>query len=1190
VTALVGPNGSGKSNVVDALRWVFGEQNPRLLRGVRWEEVIFAGSPGRRPLGLAEVSVTLDNSTGSLDIPYREVEISRRLLRSGESEYSINRVPCRLKDILDLTAGTGAAGAAYAYVPQAAVDEILKSRPEDRREVIEEAAGLAKYRGRRQEAQRRLSEVDVARERLQDLLCELDGQIQPLLAESEASARFVAIRSELEDLNCKLWADATARLERRRASGAERLAALNADNESLAGSHDELRHAIEAARSELVDLRQHCARVDQQVASLADEVQRRAGQQAVLQERLSHLERESQSATARVATARQRRTTVAAELELLFLPEAAATEGGLTPPADVCAAAKSDSDPPAAPDRLPALSPRDQLERGIAAATDVLDERETHLAQTRRREREVRDALEETRAAYAVVGDKAVAARAGLESLTHRLQHLQRRCAELDCEVGALAEQARTHAGSVAEAQDRLTASRALVASLRHELESAATQLLEAREAATQTRARLQVAGERLASATAARGTLPLAAAAAQTARSLGKEVELTTTPLADLILVEPGYEKAVGTALGLAQHALVARDWASLLRTVEARQARALRGTVALLAREGGERGQAPDLGGVRSLAAVASTRDSDALPQAVLDDLLASYGVVDDFAQALAAGPNRGGRVGIVSRDGRAVLPSGLVLDGVDGQEPTAIELARAEQQLAKALRDLKAEAEAASAAEAEALGRHGQLSEDHRRAVLDHVAAEKSWQTATAGNEAAAAAVMQMSARLDAAAAEAAALEEQIEPVRVAGKAAAQDAERLREELGRRAESAAALRQELESAERAVSEARAAVHDLTLKLARMDQAQQARQERLERLRTEAAALADEVTTATLTAEAAVSQVTEIRHKLEAAESELAGLRAEHADARQQARDIAAQVAETETALRNRNAELAQVQRARNDLNEQIHRQELLLERLTGEQLSLEVERKSLAPRHLAAATPQQISDGPALRARRDELEAALADMGTVNPGAADQVRRLQARHAFLSRQEQDLAESAQSLAASAVELEREIEARFLACFAETRSSFARVFTNLFGGGQADLELTDPESPLTSGVEILAQPPGKRMTSLALLSGGERALTAIALLFAMLTRQAAGFSVLDEVDAHLDEPNCLRFRRYLRSLASERQFLVVTHNKATMEAADLLYGLTMEEDGISRVISARLTQQRTVRSEGVD
>ena len=1156
----MGPNGSGKSNVVDALRWVFGEQNPRLLRGVRWEEVIFAGSPGRRPLGLAEVSVTLDNSSGSLDIPYREVEISRRLLRSGESEYSINRVPCRLKDVLDLTAGTGAAGAAYAYVPQAAVDEILKSRPEDRREVIEEAAGLAKYRGRRQEAQRRLSEVDVARERLQDLLSELEGQIQPLLDEAETAERFVAIRSELEDLNYTLWADSAGRLERRLAGGAERLAALNADRESLDGSHDQLRGASEASRSELVGLRHGRARVDQNVASLADEVQRRAGQQAVLQERLGHLERESQVAVARVATALQRLTAVEAELELLSLPPKADIKAGLTPTA------------------------------GAPAAAAVLEERETCLAHTRRREREVRDALDQIRAAYAGVGETAAAARAGLESLTHRLEHLRSRSAELGCAAAELEEQTHARAGSLAKAKEGLAASRALATSLQQDLELAASQLLEAREAATRVRGQLQVTSERLAAATAARGRLPLAAAAAQTAQSLSKELELTTIPLADLILVEPGYEKAVGTALGLAQHALLTRDWTSLVRTVEARKARGLRGTVALLAREGSERCQVPDLGEVISLASVASTRDANVLPQAVLHDLLAPYGVVDDFAQALAAGATQGGRVGIVSRDGRAVLPNGLVLDGADAQEPTDIELARAEQQLFTARQRLQAEAGAACAVEAEALKRHAQLSEDHRRAVLDLAAAERALHTAAAGHEAAAAEAMQMRARRDAAAAEALALEEQIDPAREASSAADQSAERLREELGRRTESAASLRQELEAADGAVSEARATVHDLSLRLARMDQEQQARQERLERFRAEAAALADEVAAATLTAEAASREVTEIRRTLEAADSELAELRARHADAQQQAQDTAAQATEVETALLNRNAELAQVQRARSDLNEQIHRQELLLERLAGEQLSLEVERKSLAPRHLEAAKPQQVSDGPALRARRDELESTLAAMGTVNPGAADQVRRLQARHAFLSRQEQDLAESADLLAASATELEREIEARFLACFTETRVSFARVFTNLFGGGQADLELTDSESPLTSGVEILAQPPGKRMTSLALLSGGERALTAIALLFAMLTRQAAGFCVLDEVDAHLDEPNCLRFRRYLRSLASERQFLVVTHNKTTMEAADLLYGLTMEEDGISRVISARLAQQRTVRSEGVD
>ncbi len=1166
ITALVGPNGSGKSNVVDALRWAFGEQNPRLLRGTRWEDGVFAGSSTRRPLGMAEVSVTLDNSEGALPVPYREVELSRRLMRSGDAEYAINRVPCRLKEILDLLSGTGAGGAAYAYMPQAAVDEILKSRPEDRREVLEEAAGLARYRVRRQEAQRRLAEVDAARQRVQDLIAELDAQLAPLRREAETAARFVSLRTEREDIAARLWADSMSRLERRIRGAAAKHDEYSRRRDDIAKTFRGLEEEVSALEGALGRARRLRGDAEGRVKALLAEENRRRAAAAVLKERLTSRRNELAAAALRLEAVRARQADLRGELGGCAAEPGAGRAGGGSP---VSAAA--------APDAIAHLA---GLERQVKEAEAALSAALEAQGSLRRREASLRDRSGAAQNNLTLSRERAASGRRQLVSRSGRLAAARR---ELEVCREALkrshADRAAAAAGAVA-ASEALESARAELAALDEQLREARDRLAGQQSLVARLEGELLVSEESLVAIDAAQGRLPLAAAAREVAEvAASRSLSRIARPLADLMSVEAGLEKAVAAALGLAQHALLVDDWDAVRAIFRLQAGGDLQG-LGVLAPAGIARpcgiGALPH--GVRPLRPLAATRDPELLPDALLDDLLGGYALVSGLDEAIALTGEHAELRGAVTLDGLAVLAGGVVVTA-EGQctEDNLILLNRDRARLAERAASAREQLTAARREVADLQQRTSDLHSQVRELAAAVRAAEKDVDAASRRTAELAAGEGRTAARAEALEREIASLADEVASLNGSLASAEQDAaEAERQQRDASAEHGGVAAQ-LKQAEDTVSAAAGVAQSLRLQLTRMQEAAKAEVERRSRLEAELKRLAAEAAEALEAEQQASGEALVLERECASAEGAVARCRDERQAAEADVRQLQAQLQAQELTVRNYRSEADKLAAARADVDRRLHRLELTQERMAGESRSLQVEKKALPPRH-AAIEPRPDPEAASLRARSEEIESQLLAMGSVDLSAAEQCRRLSERYAFLTAQERDLAASEGSLQASALEIEREIESRLMRSFEETRRRFGEVFAGLFGGGRADLELTDPEHPLTSGVEVMAQPPGKRMTSLALLSGGERALTAIALLFALLGRSRTGFCVLDEVDAYLDEPNCLRFRRYLRSLSGDRQFLVVTHNKSTMEAADVLYGLTMEEDGVSRAVSVRL------------
>jgi chromosome segregation protein len=688
----------------------------------------------------------------------------------------------------------------------------------------------------------------------------------------------------------------------------------------------------------------------------------------------------------------------------------------------------------------------------------------------------------------------------------------------------------------------------------------------------------------------------PAPASAAAQAAALARDLlGFEPATLGDSLIVETGYEKAVEAALGLGLYALVVPDWEAALRLASGRgrQEQSNSVTAVFLPASAPALAPAPVHAGeaVPDGLEVLATRVKDgggarqgpgfaaAGGLSLAAALLSGVAVTDSLEAAAEVMRLHPSLTAAVTRDGRTVTRGGFVYDGPPLLQAGPVSTRREREAVAKEVERLAA-LRAESAAR---LKKHAALEDSLTRQAKEAAAA-------LAGAEAElkreTAAVARWAEALAAIKARRQVLSE--EQDRVSGEHInlLASIERLEGQLASAAEKTAALNAELAAATqdwaRADSDCRKSETEygqLRVEGARAQEADRAARERRRQLAAEFDSLERELASARARHQEIASTLRQTIEALDGEQRALEDCAASRALQDRESLRLQGEVAaaeETAAGLTRQSREMAAANTA---LEGRGHRLELLIERLAGEERSLAIAQKSLHPR-FASLGPAAHSDPDMLQARAAELTAQLTELGQVDLGASEQYRRLNERLQFLLQQQTELQESSAALRSGANELEREMARRFQECFERIRGEFRTTFAGLFGGGEADLRLVDPDDPLGSGVEIYAQPPGKRMASLALLSGGERALTAIALLFALSGSPVHGFSVLDEVDAYLDEPNCARFGRYLRSLAAGRQFLVITHNKGTMEAADVLYGLTMEEHGVSRVISVRLDQ----------
>jgi chromosome segregation protein len=1173
VTAVVGPNGSGKSNVVDALAWVMGEQGAKTLRGGKMEDVIFAGTSGRPPLGRAHVSLTIDNSDGALPIDYSEVTISRTLFRTGGSEYAINGAGCRLLDIQELLSDSGLGREMHVIVGQGQLDKVLHATPEDRRGFIEEAAGILKHRRRKEKTVRKLEAMQANLQRLSDLTGEIRRQLTPLGKQAAVARRAQTVQFEVRDARSRLLADDLVQLQ-------SALAQDVADESALKARRAVVERGLEQGR------------------------QRQAG-----------LEQLAAEATPKLNAARDTWYQLSAGRERLRSLGSLAEER-----CRLLGAADAVPDTGRDPDQLDRQAARVREEQA-ALEQQLLDRRGAlDAAAAAKQEAESAAAAEDKR--LAALLRAAADRREGLAKLAGQVGAARSRVESAQAELGRLRESQKAGEERRRHAQSEFAALESQVAGVEDGEETLdadyedASADLDAVSAEIDALKAAEREGERERGALAARrDALQLGLNRKDgTGHVLGAGLPGVLGALAGMITVEAGFEAAIAAALGASSDAVVVQDAEAAAAAVQRLKVDDAGRASLLLAGPSGTHALSaqglPDPGlpaGARWASGLVTIAGSPGAGSGLpLSRLLAGIAVVDDLdaaAHLIAERPGltavtRAGDVftAVTVSGGSAKAPSLLevqaAVDDATAQLArvtaalqrnrfalSAAQARKAEaQERADAALDRLHDSDARLAAVAERLG--------HLNSVLRSAVGESERLTASLAKAEANIAGEQES--LEAVAARLAAAQEA--PAEDEPSPEQRDALALAASLARNAEMEARLalrsgeEQLTATRNRAAALERAAA---TERRAREEAAERARRRRLQAQR--AAAVS-----------AAVEQVIGFID----VSVELA--RQERDSAEERREEMDRELAEVRTGNDALARELA-------ELTDSVHRDELARaqQRLRIEALELRsVEELGLTADQLVADygpdRPVPVPAGEsadkwaALRAPVDEegrgivdgkpfvrdeqekrlkrAERDLSALGRVNPLALEEFAALEERHQFLSTQLEDLKSSRKDLLDIIKEVDDRVQKVFAEAFADTSAQFVRVFARLFPGGEGRLVLTDPSDMLTTGIEVEARPAGKKIKRLSLLSGGERSLTAVALLVAIFKARPSPFYVMDEVEAALDDTNLGRLITIFEELRESSQLIVITHQKRTMEVADALYGVTMRGDGVSTVISQRL------------
>ncbi|MGH7679590.1 MAG: chromosome segregation protein SMC [Gemmatimonadaceae bacterium] len=1129
VTAIVGPNGCGKSNVSDAVRWVLGEQRARLLRGQKMEEVIFQGSTARRPVNIAEVSLYFENDDGELPVAFREVVVTRRLSRSGDSDYLLNGAPCRLRDISDLLRGTGLGADTGVVIEARMIDALLSDRPDDRRELFEEAAGIGLYRDRRRSTERRLEETTGDLQRLDDLIGEVQSQVRSLARQkkraeryTELSTRRYTVEIALASREMATWRDELSRLEDR----VRELRTQIPESEQTVAEQERERDVAHNARAAAEAQRAELTRL---VAAQRELVQQLRAELAVAEER-------QRNAQARRERAEAEATQGAALREQLANDRQEASEER----------ARQEEAMQSTAEQLKALSETEEASRAAVAAA------RTSLEHTERTLREVHDSahqadlarertqreLDETSERAATV-ERERAALADTVALVHR---------ELE-DAGVARDEATA---KTSQLQDEAEAARVAERGARENDAVARAELFDADEAHSALEGKVHgleaLERERV-------GLAPAAARLLQDRDSFGEGAILG--PLSDYLAADPEGALQVERFLGSTLHGVLVRDHA-VADAVREWHRRVSPGSLLLLPVDGvnldGRLAAFPD-----SLASRLQTGET------ARDWVMALLG----RTRSLDAG------TGFIDARGAVWLPGA---EGGAGPLRRRAELSSLKAELARSAAAREAASSAADASrvrlrEAElhltgATERLAQSLRDAHDVAEHHAQIERRRQRLEREQNDAAALSARLHERAEALRARVASLTH--EHAGVAAHLALRNAEftRAREGLAEADRRHDQARDEHTRAQVVRAQIEARLQVATDRERRVEQEAEHASSRIGQLQSELAELSQSDSTI-------AESMAAWRMDLEAREAALT--------------DGDAHLNAAEQAVRAADEQLTQAQHALDETRrrasavvQELHEAEVAFTELSGRRAAirerLEAEWRKPLDEMLAAAVELE-ADNEALRAEAEALRDQLEQLGPVNVLAVEEHDETVQRLEFLTTQRTDLNDAKNSLSQAIREIDASAREMFLTTFAKVRDNFREIFMTLFGGGECELRLQNPEMPLDCDIEIHASPRGKRTQRIHLLSSGERALVALSLLFGIFLTKPSPFCVLDEVDAPLDDANIGRFVRMLNQFKQKTQFIVITHNpRTTTEAADAVYGVTMQEPGVSSVVSVRM------------
>ncbi|UOE57119.1 chromosome segregation protein SMC [Cytobacillus oceanisediminis] len=1158
VTAVVGPNGSGKSNITDAIRWVLGEQSAKSLRGSKMEDVIFAGSDSRRAQNFAEVTLTLDNGDQGLPIEYSEVSVTRRVYRSGDSEYLINKQTCRLKDIVDLFMDSGLGREAFSIISQGRVEEILNSKAEERRTIFEEAAGVLKYKTRKKKAEGKLSETQDNLNRVNDILHELESQVEPLKIQASIAKDYLHQKEELEKIEVALTVYEIEELHSKWEQLSRQLEQHTEDEMKLSA-------VIQNKEAKMEELKDHISAIDESVNDLQDvllhaseELEKLEGRKEVLKERKKNasqnkdqLHRNMEELSMKITELKEQEEKQSA-LKGKVKTEAVKLQKALKEKQDQLKLFSENTE-----EKIESLK-SDYIEvlNSQAASRNELQNIDQQLSQQGQRSSKLE-----------MDNEKYIADRKKNEEKKQKIQSdLESLQKELESQV------------HVFRTEDRK------LESLKNNYQKQEKTLYQAYQYLQQAKSRQEMLEEM------EEDFSGFFQGVKEVLKARGSKLQGIEGAVAELIQVPKEYETAIETALGGAmQHIIVQneQDGRSAIQFLKKNSYG--RATFLPLSVVKGKKLNTGQLQSVQGhpafIGEAASLIQFEGRHQSAIENLLGNVIISRDLKGANELAKLLQYRVRLVTIDGDVVNPGGSMTGGAVKQKSTSI------------------------------LSRKGELEELKSRIVdMESKTANLEKQVKLQKSE-----IQKQETR--------------IEQLRKTGEELRLMEQKVKGEL-----------LEVEFEEKSINE-RLSLYDmdkaqfsedrerLLIRKSELADLLEQQQKQIADLDNEIKALTERKNTQQTSKETVVSEINELKisfasksEQLNHAEDKLAAINSELAVNREKLKTVKEDLELLSSEMTNSSSgEQHLEEAAQQKLKEKNETLELIASRrderlkLQTSLEDLELEAKELKRQHKGLVEvlkdeevkqnrldvelenrlnhlreeyllsfegakeeyPLQIEIDEA-RKKVKLIKLAIEELGAVNLGAIEEYDRVSERYEFLLEQKTDLQEAKDTLFQVIDEMDVEMKRRFEETFEGIRFHFESVFQSLFGGGRADLRLTQPDDLLNTGVEIVAQPPGKKLQNLGLLSGGERALTAIALLFSILKVRPVPFCILDEVEAALDEANVQRFSQYLKRYSDETQFIVITHRKGTMEEADVLYGVTMQESGVSKLVSVRLEETR--------
>ncbi|HPX61727.1 MAG TPA: chromosome segregation protein SMC [Deltaproteobacteria bacterium] len=1150
VTGVVGPNGCGKSNVVDAIRWCMGEQSAKNLRGKSMEDVIFAGSETRKPLGMAEVTLVFSTEDGRAPARYlefSEVQLTRRLYRDGDSDYLINKTPCRLMDITELFMDTGVGTKAYSIIEQGKIGMILHSRPEERRFLIEEAAGVTKFKARKQLALKKIEATRQNLMRLSDVLGEIRRQLSALQRQARKAEKFRELRDELRGIELLFSASEYRALQQQRQQAEEELSSLD----------DRIRKAFAAAtlgESELERARLELLEAEKVLNTAQEEIYRVRSESAAAESALEFQRKEQTALSGRVARLESEVSELVLRLKDCLEQRTALEIRRDASSGDVLArqAELLEQEQALAADQQAEAELNRMLEARRKQLFSVISE----LAQSKNR-------LETARKRLSGLAERLERSRREGVQLGERLELTRRRVVELETEE---AEERRQYEGLNGER-----------AALRLQEDGLKERLPELEKNWQHRRDELNRTSSRLASLVELENSF---AGYGQGVRSLMQSSELRSIfrgVLADEVSVAEEFEAALEAALGECLQGVLCADAADSVRAIaHLKQGNAGRALLALPLDTATAPAEAPE--GTLALAGLVRV---EGVYGGLVQLLLADVIVADGLEQALAFSRRFPG-LRFVTRDGDMAYAGGMVSGGsaeqvrkglvhkkreirdleglVAGLEKDVSVLGAERDSLRQLSQELAESIRVVGTRLHQSELRLSGLARDRQQAAdeVGRIEERLAMQTLDEANldeerVALEAEAGQATQRID----ETSAAERDLEQALEGLKSGLEEKRSLLSEARERVTvirvQVATLREQHDSCLRGIKELERQQQDLERRIA-------SDREQLESGSQELARLCEAIV--------AGSELLEgLALRQSRSEERLATVR--------QCYDAAAvQLTEREHAARQARDESAAVRQSHADLNLRFSTLNMQAEHLErGMQ-----ERSRIPMKEALARLEQSDFSEVSARGRQAELQRLLDEMGEVNLMAIDECAGMEERFNFLSAQKDDLEESMRGLQQAIQKINRTTRQRFLETYNQVNAKFQEVFPRLFCGGQAELRLTNEEDLLETGIDIIVQPPGKKLQNVTLLSGGEKALTAVALIFSIFLIKPTPFCLLDEVDAPLDDANIGRFNEMVREMSAISQFIVITHNKTTMQVADMLYGITMEAPGTSKMVSVRL------------